>query len=277
MWRAARSSPSGASGCGGVTEGMRIRSRRSSMSASIANAQAGPSIALEGAAMGVIAARDRPQGRDDPDDEPAEHERHDHREEKLAVVAILLEAGFRVRVAAAGDVWAGRGPWPGRSGPAASRTRRDREGGCRSWRHDAFEQRTAHREAIRERPVARPGIDRAHREVVRVVARLEDLEAVARSPSGSSRASARPRCRVPGGRERPRSCRARPSGARRPGRMQAGVADDPAGGAVLGDDETLVRDRRLVDLAGPELGRRRRWRSASRRPGCRRRPRSATA
>ncbi len=50
----------------------------------------------------------------------------DHRQQQLAVVALLAEAGLRVGIAAAGDVRRLRGPSPARSGRAASRTRPDR-------------------------------------------------------------------------------------------------------------------------------------------------------
>ena len=63
----------------------------------------------------------------------------------------------------------------------------------------------------------------------------------------------------------------RSRGARDPD--EAGVADDPTGRVVEGDDEPVVRDPRPVDLARAELGRGRRSTSASRRRGCPRRPR----
>ena len=103
--RAATSSPSGASGGGGLIDRIRIRSRTVSTSSSVAAAQAASSSRCDGAAApdhrGGLPGRD---GERDAEDEAGEDEGHDHRHEQLAVVALLAEAGLRVRIAAAGDV-----------------------------------------------------------------------------------------------------------------------------------------------------------------------------
>ena len=259
--RAAISSPSGASGGGGLTERIRIRSRSVSTSRSV---RGRPDRRVELARRGASSASSRGAGEedaeDDPDDEPAEDERRPPW--PGAGVRRSAPRAGRPRDAGpdrrrcTGRPGRGRGragcePRRRRRGPAAAAP--DGRSIASSPVHHAAEWPASHHDGVRHRCEPEPCVDGSHRGVVQVVAGLERVEPVRDRPADR------------GLLERPGDAAAAPVASDRghvvPGdgpaaghHDQAGVPDRSARGRVERDHERLRRNARPVDVARTELG-----------------------